>query len=115
MTTAAHTPGPWRFIYRGVDQTANWVSRIPYAIERVVGNAVLPVADVCDQPQAEANARLSAAAPELLAALQRLIASQDAHNSLHAADGDDYARMFEHGQAYDEARLLVAKATGADQ
>jgi len=74
MSEAKHTKGPWRAIYRGFDQDANWVSRIPYAIERVVGGAVAPIADVCDQPQAEANAALLAAAPELLALL---IESQD--------------------------------------
>lgn len=71
MTTATHTPGEWRAVFRGMDQAANWASRIPYAIERVVGNAVQPIADVCDQPEAEGNARLIAAAPAMFAALKQ--------------------------------------------
>lgn len=70
-----HTPAPWRYVSRNIDEKANWASRIPFAIELVVGGAVAPVADVlanplvevCAQPQAEANARLIAASPLLLA------------------------------------------------
>ncbi len=81
MMKTAHTPAPWRAVFRGMDQDANWASRIPYAIERAVGSAVQPIADICDQPQAEANARLIAAAPELLAAVRAFLA-------YNAGDGD---------------------------
>lgn len=68
-----HNSGPWRFISRNVDNAANWASRIPFAIEVEYPFAVLPIADVCDQPNAEANARLIAAAPDLLEALKAFI------------------------------------------
>lgn len=66
---AAHTPGPWRATER--ERTDNALS-YPWAIERVVGNAVLPVADVCAfdvRARQDANARLIAAAPILYDAL----------------------------------------------
>lgn len=68
--SAKHTPGPWRYTSRNVDNKANWASRIPFAIEVEHGAAVAPIADICDQPQAEENARLIAAAPDLLFALK---------------------------------------------
>jgi hypothetical protein len=66
--TAGHTPGPW------------FVENIMYGGPRVVyGEAEAPEGFRSDVPwreaseQAQANARLIAASPELLAALQRLI------------------------------------------
>jgi len=100
MSEAKHTKGPWRAIYRGVDQGANWASRIPYAIERAVGNAVQPIADVCDQPEAEANANLLAAAPDLLAGLKEAL--KDLECSGYAFDHPFLVTL----------RGIIAKATG---
>lgn len=58
MGEAKPTPGECRCTPRAVDESGNWASRIPFAIEIAVGAAVIPVADVCAQPQAEANAAL---------------------------------------------------------
>lgn len=44
----------------------------------------------------------------LVAALDRLVAANNAHSTLRAEDGDDWARMIEYGQAYDDARVLLA-------
>lgn len=66
-----HTPGPWRATDRR-PVSGDWGSRIPFAIELVVGCSVAPVSDVCDQPEAEANASLISAAPDLLAVVQEL-------------------------------------------
>lgn len=84
MMSNTHTPGPWSYISRNIEEKANWCSRIPFAInyEPPRGSCVAPVADVianplveiCDQPHAEANARLIAAAPDLLAALKIMTA-----------------------------------------
>lgn len=106
MTTGTHTPGKWRAVFRGVDQSVNWASRIPFAIERVVGNAVQPIADVCDQPEAEANASLIAAAPDLLLALKKL----QAHVFLKASAMDDVTVAL-----LQESRAAIAKATGSAQ
>jgi len=50
---------------------------------------------------------------EALAALERLIASDDAHSTIHAPDDDDVARMIEYSAAFDNARAVVAKAKAA--
>lgn len=110
-TNSNHTPGPWRYISRNLDDKAPWCSRIPFAIERALGTAVAPVADivanplveVCDQPHAEANARLIAAAPDLLAALEAL----RSHVSFDART--DSQTKLDAMRAADEA---IAKAEG---
>jgi len=48
--------------------------------------------------------------PDLLAALQRLIATDDAHATIHAEDEDDVARMLEYAAAFDNARAAIARA-----
>ena len=57
-------------------------------------------------PQPDQSARIA----ELEAALRRIIASDDAHHTIHAADGDDVARMVEYAEAFDAARAALAKA-----
>lgn len=110
--SAQHTPGPWRYISRNVDEKANWACRIPFAIEHVPerSSCVEPIADVlastllevCDQPHAEANARLIAAAPEMLAVLERV---------RRWAEGDNINYMGDHPIAL--VRAAIAKATGS--
>ena len=41
-------------------------------------------------------------------AMKRLIATDEAHSTLHAADGDDVARMIEYADAFDNARATIA-------
>lgn len=105
---SAHTPGPWRSTFRGMDKGSSWASRIPYAIERELGNAVQPIADLCDQPQAEANARLIAAAPDLLAALQAL--DDYVCNNL---TGEYPTGVDVDSAEFKAARAAIAKATGS--
>ena len=45
---------------------------------------------------------------DLEAALRRIIAPSDAYNTMHAADGDDIARMIEYGDAFRNARAVLA-------
>ena len=81
MNTNTFTPGPWKCTSRNVDAAANWASRIPYAIEVQCGAIVAPIADVvadplvlvCDQPHAEANAHLIAAAPDMYVELRSVL------------------------------------------
>ena len=85
MSEVKHTPGPWRYVSRNIDGVTHWASRIPFAIEWSPPNVmgVAPVADilanpfveVCDQPQAEANARLIAAAPDMEDGYRRILES----------------------------------------
>lgn len=60
-----------------------------------------------------ANARLIAAAPELLAALRELLDAADA--SVSADTVDDVAAMLRYGEAHEIAREVVLKATETDQ
>ena len=45
---------------------------------------------------------------DVLTALRRVVAADDAHASVHAADSDDVARMVEWAEAFDEARETLA-------
>lgn len=101
-----HTKGPWQYTSRNIEGVKNWASRIPFAIEVPHGAAVLPVADVCDQPHAEANARVIAAAPDMLEALQAL--HKNGHLVVFTSDTKEDAEI--------KARAIaaIAKATGSE-
>ena len=94
-----HTPGPWR-----IDQSYTY---------RVLNAEELNVAD-CDSArvpklQAQANARLIAAAPELLEALQRILA----HEIRPGRKRRNHVDLFEFDTIRIIARAAIAKATGA--
>lgn len=94
-----HTPGPWE-----VGSAFDNYGEIEIAIERMTpaGNLVVAVALGGLQGQ-DANAKLIAAAPDLLAALQAIVKS--------LVDQDDEG-MIEHAQQMIDARAAIAKATG---
>jgi hypothetical protein len=89
-----HTPGPW--VARLSASRDSWLieygDRAELAMVYVEG----------DQTACEADARLIAAAPELLDALKRIV---DAHGG-----GLIEGKIF--GQEWDTARAIIAKATG---
>lgn len=100
MSEARHTPGPWQNQEMLSGTTSAHGSRVVSFITTGPEN----VADVCDsrgisEEEARANARLIAAAPELLEALAKLIGCID-----HGSD-DPTATL-------DAARAAIAKATG---
>lgn len=65
-----HTPGPWRVGKRGAIQNAVLDGRaVPYPVIPIEG-AEAAVYAPSTSPNAEANARLIAAAPDMLAALK---------------------------------------------
>jgi hypothetical protein len=103
MTTALkHTLGPWKadtnrlnsessddkycgIVGGGVEEIDDWI-----------------IAEVCgDVPQHKANARLIAAAPELLDALKSLV---QVHGSLYSGDHTSYSLL--------KAEAAIQKATG---
>jgi hypothetical protein len=86
---SGHTPGPWRVINDGVIgvQMGRW------------GGFALPDSGTHDQDTALANARLIAAAPELLAALKML--------------AYDYALMCGDGMTDATQPKVLADATAA--
>ena len=103
-----HTPGPW-FAQAGYLTIYN-------LSDGNVGTTCGIAKVLRDQPgddQAEANARLIAAAPELLDALTRMLKQFPADSDLYAA-GWDGSAINEACDAYDAARAAVRKATGEE-
>lgn len=99
MNNSKHTPGPWRVGTPGPNGC--------YSVGTTKGLMTAMVAhsiNMADQrEQAEGDARLIAAAPELLAALISLLAMCERQTDFND-DGD--GAMFEH------CRAAIAKATG---
>lgn len=86
-----HTPGPWH-VEQGTDGVGVWDEMARTLIAAV------------DQPNAESNARLIAAAPEMLAALKACFANGD------PADGFDP----ENALTERLIRAAIAKAEGKE-
>lgn len=84
--TQSHTPGPW--------------SRVIAPTQIVAGPKIIANINHKLVPEADANARLIAAAPEMLAALRLILASGPLANGMR----DD--------AAMEQAREAVAKALG---
>ena len=120
-----HTPGPWK-----VSQPSYWINA-PHCCER----GPMHVADArgwghltgkghgahgMEAKEAiaiqEANAKLIAAAPDLLAACQAMAEWDAAENQLPPYDSDNGASfdqcMALCRDAFDKARAAIAKATG---
>ena len=91
-----NTQGPWK----AVEYQAGDCWQIQYGDR---GNWLAEVVIDGDEPSAEADARLIAAAPDLLDALHRLLATTDSGNS--ATHQPDCRCVFH------EARAAIAKAT----
>lgn len=95
-----HTPGPW-FVNHGR-------SGASYGVGQGNGGAIVVVWRGIARPKSSngaANARLIAAAPDLLAAAIELVAASDAYEG----DPDDDERC---RRAIDGLRAAIAKATG---
>lgn len=92
-----HTPGPWKA------NLAAHQLRVPDSVNTVHGLHVCDVASYGASPeQRHANARLIAAAPELLSALESILSETDGRNASHI--GQD--------RAFSIARAAIAKAKG---
>ena len=102
--TASHTPGPWQLSLR--ERTESFYG-LTFKRREIYGTqSMVLIASVCGpelrtkmhaHAEFEANARLIAAAPELLAALRALV---------HPMASDDDV---------DHARAVIAAATTSDQ
>lgn len=98
---AKHTPGPW--------SVGEKVGTLVFAgNEGSMGDFICEVTGEDETPRAvnRANARLIAAAPELLSALYELDG---------AAEYMDFDPESRFGLAVEKARTAIAKATGAAQ
>ncbi len=103
-TTLQHTPGPWRW---DAD-----TQEIADGISITTGKVVSRVATVHGWgPTYEANARLIATAPELLAQLKRAeLLLVDADREWFGGNGSDNSESFQKMLA--PIRAAIAKATG---
>ena len=103
------TPGPWlaRQFHTGRGAVHGWwvIDSIPDHDGRIVANAICQVSATNDD--ADANAKLLAAAPDLLGACQSLPLDCSFED---AADFKDNSQAFM--RAMDLARAAIAKATG---
>lgn len=86
----AHTPGPWTVHYRfGRLTTVNGRQRFP-----ICDTGTAPLGEA-NHSREEANARLIAAAPDLLAALQALVTEAS-----YSPSGSNEAPKMEEGKTY---------------
>ena len=103
MSTTKHTPGPWEPIKLNSAPLASWAVNAPgyggrsplvCGLEHSKGGPIL-------HAESEANARLIAAAPDLLATLQELRESADYWSEYDVPLG-----------IVDRSKAAIAKATG---
>src|SRR5690554_1887098 len=115
MSKPTHTPGPWRVGAYGTtvmtgrpnSQANDTICSLYMPIHSGVGELLLP--QDARTEQVEANARLIAAAPDLLAALQKFVAFHDADHE----NGDQSEIQQLYDAAIESARAAIAKAGGA--
>lgn len=115
MTKATHTPGPWVTDTDGEGK--------PFAIVTSTHNSDGPDDDVCevyggnddDDAVREANARIIAASPAMLAALKRAADALDEAMTVHIYDadnGDEPDPECEYVATLAEIRAAIAAAEG---
>ena len=103
MSETKHTPGPWETDRNNVHLTQ--IATIHQCLNNDWVEVWSPNALGASEEEMEANARLIAAAPDLLAALESIASMYD----YEAACGDLASRLYE---ATCLARAAIAKATG---
>lgn len=106
MSAAKHTPAPWEVSCGGHGSRSGVVIDEYFVLNRAAADDVAIAADIVDPATgmpSEANARLTAAAPELLAELEMLSS---------VVEGCGMAAMPEVECRLVFARASIAKATG---
>jgi len=112
MSEAKHTPGPWAYV--ATDPSEGWNGfRITAEVvtpERAAWGDIGTVTGPQDNPSSLADARLIAAAPEMLEALQYLSELYDKlwFDMSTVTTGEQQAMK----RAWDIADAAIAKATG---
>jgi hypothetical protein len=105
MSAQKHTPAPWEVSHGGHGSPSGFVIDEYFVLNPAVADDVAIAADIIDPATglpSEANARLIAAAPELLAAL-KMAESAYRHNVV---------KKGEPSSALDAMQRAIAKATG---
>ena len=101
-----HTEGPWTIQYSTNDYEGNLI----YANQRPIASAITEEQSEVT-PEDEANARLIASAPELLAALKALLESiENVNFGVHDDDGQTYDAI-----PWAQAEAAIAKAKGRER
>ena len=105
--TLKHTPGPWQSVSQGLTHLVSQAcdEQFRFAIARVWEQDYHPDGPRAAHIEAVANARLISAAPDMLAALQELIAELDNREPPQGHIFRDTGGMI-------LAREAIAKATG---
>ena len=96
----SHTPGPWETRKKSIKDPWVWYVEAPHV------DSVWPVAEVCGRAEGnEANARLIAAAPELLdaAKLSVLMFKRQAHADIEQHGDDEHEAWSALEKAIDKA------------
>ncbi len=104
MSEAKHMPGPWE----AVRMRHGWHigSRYPGGACSIAAIANHDDTDSSGHPRQEANARLIAAAPELLDVVKKLVECNPLYNVVTWAEWDEMIR---------DAKAAIAKATGVQE
>ena len=109
----SHTPGPWTHKPRARDGHTDTICKGHAAFVQVGCPRVeRPILDYPHDNEQTANARLIAAAPELLAAIKALVAEFDAYDSAMTEIGRGHE---DYGGQRAAARAAIAKADGGAQ
>ena len=101
MSIRLHTPGPWTVDYTD-DHLRLYAGDL--LIVEVNGSTEHIKVRGLDEETTEANARLIAAAPDLLAALERILARVETLNL--------FTERGEEAKVVEQARAAIGKATG---
>ena len=105
MTTQKHTPGPWKVVHEE-ERYPGWNGPIPHSIGTSDGETIIARCPDGWGAEDNANARLIAAAPELLDALSEIMSHR---TPIPDEDSDYVPRLI-----IDQARAAIHKATGED-
>lgn len=106
--TAQHTPGPWTKsnVITGDYAIRADLGQYNYLIARMPSEA----GSTEERAEREANARLIAATPDLLAALEALLPLADAMRDVLKATHDKADLLAETSPRMDQARAAIARA-----
>lgn len=104
----AHTPGPWRFQREDVIDTEH----LRYPLHTIWTGESWLLARTCFAPASAANARLIAAAPDLLAALKRAVDTIRAFHAigLNGRREVDAWRLYQQSPEMQAINAALAKA-----
>ena len=105
--SAQHTPGPWKVLEHSWSDTSIVAEGFDHGICLLDINYATEESQEADEAQMAANARLIAAAPDLLAVLQTIV---------RVADGRQISGnliLDENSPLMDAARDAINKATGS--